>query len=491
MRHAKLKAQVVQISLFLYFLLPLLFFIFQFRPTLDIPWSDVLAALQNSFNQSFTATAISILLGSLISFGLFSLPERLMRVVRQALLLPQILPVFFSALIVFSICNPFPLGFWGIVILFVTINLGLASVLIHQAATQVIGPYAVVSQVFALGRFTFLLKIWWPLMRSHLLSAFMMIFVFCFCSFSVPIIAGGGRSTNFEMLIFEKIFIESNWSLASTLCLLQILLVTVLSVSLIRDPPEVHRELKVGSYVRAKPMLALIFAYLGLYWGVYIKGVAGSLMQFDFLIQFRDQLLQAFLFSAKALALFTALNLVLLYAWLYHYVRSGQTWHKLIHFVSTSTLVMGFSFYLIFALRPSYDLPKLVLAASILFFITLLKVFLQKPVESLRRQIQVAQIFGLSSSTIIIEVIVRQLKPQFFLWFFVISLWFMSDYAVSKAVGLQNLSLGTLAESFLTSYRMQLAYAMTFLIFILNSVFVGLLTLLAKGAYVAYKKSAL
>ena len=102
-----------------------------------------------------------------------------------------------------------------------------------------------------------------------------------------------------------------------------------------------------------------------------------------------------------------------------------------------------------------------------------------------------AQIFGLSSSTIIIEVIVRQLKPQFFLWFFVISLWFMSDYAVSKAVGLQNLSLGTLAESFLTSYRMQLAYAMTFLIFILNSVFVGLLTLLAKGAYVAYKKSAL
>lgn len=495
MRHTKPAVQmtpsVVRVGLFIYFLLPLLFFIFQFRPTYEIPWSDVVSALQNSFVQSLTAAGVCVLLGAAVSFGLFSLSPRLMRLTRQALLLPQILPVFFSALIVFSVCNPFPLGFWGIVILFVTINLGLASVLIHQAAAQTVGPYAVVSQVFALGRLTFLRKVWWPLMRAHLLSAFMMIFVFCFCSFSVPIIAGGGRSTNFEMLIYEKIFIESNWSLAATLCVIQVFLVTVLSLTLIREPPEAHRELKVSSYIQMKPLLALAFVYLGLYWGAYIKGVVEALTQFSFLVQYREQIADALIFSFKALAIFTLLNAVLLYAWLYDYVRNGQIWHKLIHFISTSTLVMGFSFYLIFALRPSYDLIKLVLAASILFFITLLKVFLQKPVESLRRQIQVAQIFGLKPATIIFEVILRQLKPQFLIWFFVISLWFLSDYAVSKAVGLQTLSLGTLSESFLTSYRMQLAYAMTFLIFILNSIFVGLVSLGVKGAYVAYKKSAL
>lgn len=495
MRHTKAEVSlvppVVRAGLFIYFLSPLLFFIFQFRPSFEIPWSDLSSALQNSFGQALTAAAVCILLGSVISFGLFSLSPSLMRIVRQALLLPQILPVFFSALIVFSVFNPFPLGFWGIVILFVTINLGLASVLIHQAATQAVGPFAVVSQVFALGRLMFLRKVWWPLMRGHLLSTFMMIFVFCFCSFSVPIIAGGGRSTNFEMLIYEKIFIESNWSLAATLCLLQVLLVTALSVALIREPPEIYRELKVGSYIQAKPLLVVAFVYLALYWGVYIKGVIESLTQFSLLLQFREQIVDAFLFSFKALVVFTLLNAALLYTWLYDYVRNGQSWHKLIHFVSTSTLVMGFSFYLIFALRPAFDLTKLVLAASILFFITLLKVFLQKPVESLRRQIQVAQIFGLKPMTIVIEIVIRQLRPQFLLWLFVISLWFLSDYAVSKAVGLQTVSLGTLSESFLTSYRMQFAFAMTFFIFILNSVFVGLVSLCFKGAYVAYKKSAL
>lgn len=491
MRHTKLTPLITRSGLFVYFLLPLMFFVFQFRPTSDIPWSDVGAALKNSVNQSFTASFLSVLLGSAISFGLFSLPERWMRFVRQSLLLPQILPVFFSALIVFSIYNPFPLGFWGIVILFVTINLGLASVLIHQAATQAVGPYAVVSQVFAIGRLNFVLKVWWPLMRSHLLSAFMMIFVFCFCSFSVPIIAGGGRSTNFEMLIFEKIFIESNWSLAATLCLLQIVFVTVISMTLLRDAPEAHRELKTVSYIQVKPLLVLVVLYLGVYWGAYIKGVVGSLLQADVLFEFRDQILGAFLFSIEALIFFTILSLGLLYVWLYDYIRNGQIWHRLIHFVSTSTLVMGFSFYLIFALRPSYDLPKLVLSASILFFITLFKVFLQKPIESLYRQIQVARIFGLSPFTIIVEIVVRQLKSQFLLWLFVISLWFLSDYAVSKAVGLQTQTLGTLSESFLTSYRMQFAFAMTFFIFILNSIFVLLLSLCARGAYVAYKKSAL
>ncbi|MBY0452697.1 MAG: hypothetical protein K2P92_06650, partial [Bdellovibrionaceae bacterium] len=131
MRHTKAEVSlvppVVRAGLFIYFLSPLLFFIFQFRPSFEIPWSDLSSALQNSFGQALTAATVCILLGSVISFGLFSLSPHLMRIVRQALLLPQILPVFFSALIVFSVFNPFPLGFWGIVILFVTINLGLAS----------------------------------------------------------------------------------------------------------------------------------------------------------------------------------------------------------------------------------------------------------------------------------------------------------------------------------------------------------------------------
>ena len=116
------------------------------------------------------------------------------------------------------------------------------------------------------------------------------------------------------------------------------------------------------------------------------------------------------------------------------------------------------------------------------------KLFLQRPIEALSRQLVVAEVFGLSENEIIFEVIIRQLKAPFLLWLGVLSLWFTSDYAVSKAVGLQTTTLGLLSEGFLSSYRMPLSYLMSLVIVVTIILFLFFLTLIIKVGYVAYKK---
>jgi hypothetical protein len=83
------------------------------------------------------------------------------------------------------------------------------------------------------------------------------------------------------------------------------------------------------------------------------------------------------------------------------------------------------------------------------------------------------------------------LKPAFALWFSVLSIWFASDYAISKAVGLQTQTLGLLAQGFLSSYRMPAAFLMSLIIILTILLFLFVLNLIMKAAYVGYKKLTL
>jgi hypothetical protein len=87
-----------------------------------------------------------------------------------------------------------------------------------------------------------------------------------------------------------------------------------------------------------------------------------------------------------------------------------------------------------------------------------------------------------------VEVIFKQIKPNLNLWFFVSSIWFVSDYAISKATGVQTATLGLITESFLTSYRLPVAFLLTFLIFVFVLLFVFIINQFLKVIYVISKK---
>ena len=482
--------RIVRYGLVLYFLLPFIFFAYKFKFSLGFNFNEVWWALKSSVLQATTAAIAVSLLAVPVGLALYSLPIRSKEVAKQLLLLPQILPVFFTALILFSLINPFPIGSTGIIILFVVINLGLAAVLIEQSINDKLPKLAIVSEVFSISKINFFIKVFLPRMQRDLWHVFFLIFTFCISSFSIPLIAGDGRSANLEMLVYEKVFIENNWIAACNIGLFQSLAIFLIShfiykkdINELKEAPSVAKT----SYLQSKIGAALGAAYLSFYLGGYLVGILRSVSYLDFLSQYSTELFAALWFSMKALALCLMLSFMLLMLWLYDFIKNKK-FSPVLGFFSLSTVVVGFSFYLFFPVDSKYDLFKLPIAFSILFFPALFKIFLQKPIEVLSRQLQIAEVYGLSSTQIIIDIILRQIKTPFFLWIGVLSLWLTADYAVSRAVGLQSQTFGLISESFLSSYRMPAAYLMSLIIVLTILLCLPLISLMMKVSYVAYKK---
>ena len=476
-------------GLLAYFLLPYAFFLYFFRSSVELNLTDIVWALRNSLFQSTVAAAITLLLAVPFSLGLLSVSEKKRPLITLLLLIPQIMPSLFTLLIVFSIINPFPMGATGIIIVFVTVNLGFATVLLHQAAREKLGNFATVAEVFGLGRLKFFTKVYLPILLSDLRSIFFLIFVFCISSFSIPLIAGGGKGTNLEVLIYEKIFIEQNWAAAFSVCVFQTLFVFILSYFLVHNPNRSQGKFTDSAFLKSKTGLIGLVLYLSIYLGGYIAGLFQSFDQLDFLKKYSDDLGVVTLFSLQALTLYIILNVCLLLLWLSDYLKH-KSFNPARNLISVSTVVVGFSVYLVFPVSARYDVIKMLLAMTVIVFPATFKLFLQKPVENLHRQLLVAEVFGLSKFTVIGQVIVRQLKNPLLLWLSVLVLWFLSDYAILKAVGVQSQTLGLLSESYLSSYRLPLSYLVSLYIILLSVLFVSTVYLLIKGLHVVYKKSA-
>lgn len=481
------KKQILRLAFAGYFFLPLLFFATQFKPNLNIEWNDLYWALKSSVMQASWAAVACIVLAIPMALSLVSLKQKNYSWISKLLLVPQIFPALFTILITFSVLNPFPMGHLGIIILFIVVNLGLSSVLLAEAIKSKCLKYAVVSEVFSINQWKFKIQVLLPLLKSDLLNLFFLVFAFCISSFSIPLVAGGGKGINLEIAIYEKIFIETSWEQAFTLGLFQTAFIFFVGL-LLTDKSYGYSDSRTEStYLRSHLGQLLVVGYLLFYLGGYVKGLFNSLMYLEFLSQYVDDLLKAMLFSFFTLLAYSVFQLVLLYLWLKDYLNN-KSFNPMLNLVALSTVVVGFAFYLILPAHKNWDVVKLMSAISILSFTTLFKLFLEKPILDLEKQIAAAQVFGLSHRSIIFEVIFRQIKPNLNLWFFVSSIWFVSDYAISKATGVQTPTLGLITESFLTSYRLPVAFLLTFLIFIFVLGFVFIINQSLKAVYVISKK---
>lgn len=479
--------KLLSFGLLFYFLIPYVLFFRFFNLDLNLDYKELFWAFKNSFLQSFLSALLVTVLGIPLSLGLFKLQGKIYSSVLTILLIPQILPTLFSILIAFSIWKPFPLGSVGISFIFMLIYLGFATTLIHHSICGKMGSYAVVSEVFGLSRLQFFKKIFFPLMRTDLLVCFLLIFIFCFSSFSIPLVAGGGRDTNIELLIFEKIFIGQKWSAAWTLSVIQNLFLLGLSLFLIRRKSTVRLELSVCSYLTSSIGFVLLFIYLIIYLAGYVLGLVQSLPAISQLDLFYNEILAATFTSLKLLFLYLLISFSLLYLWLHDFVVN----HRLnfaSHLLSVSTVLVGFVFYLFFPQSQDADFIKIPIALSILYFPVLFKSFLEKTVLQLKEQVIVAQVYSISTRLIVWEVIIRRLKTPLMVWFSFLTIWFLSDFATLSALGTQSPTLGLMAGGFISGYRLSLAYLMSLYILIIWLVILALVFFLTGVWRVPHQK---
>jgi thiamine transport system permease protein len=426
----------------------------------QIDWDELLWALKNTLIQAIGSTGLTLLLGFLGSLGLLWIDARgfskTLKWLEASLILPSFLPSLYVILACLQMVDPFPMGRIGIIFVHTMMNFGMIAVILSQILRRQIATLSEAALVMGAGLWRFSFRVAIPLLLGDLLRLGFFVFALCFTSFAVPLTVGGGRGTTIEVLIFEKLRYDLNWNQAITLSLLQILFLLALSFFGVRSKSLLSRTTKpVRILPQAWCLVLVLLLTLWLYSSFFL-GVAEGLLQLRTLFEIKEAILVAmlntYLISVAGGAALCFSYLFLAYLW-------PDRWIEKIMggFVSPSTVMIGFGLIILsqqFGI--SNEWVRLGFGFWILFLPTLFRWGGLSELKMLEPQIQNAQVLGAGPWRTFSKVTLPQILPRATWLGGVGAFWISGEFALSRLVMNQDRTLGLIAQSFLSSYRLSL-----------------------------------
>lgn len=459
-----MKANAVRYLLALFFLFPFLVLFYFFRIKFDYDIKEIFWALKNSLAQSFATAFLSVFFGFFGALGLFKVKNRFQQLLKFLILFPVFLPSLFTVLIGVSILYFMPLGSLGIIYFLTLIYLGFSVSVIHEELNSQLGQLGFVADVYGVSKAAFFFRILLPLAKKSIGYTFVIVFVNAMTAFTIPLIVGAGRGTNLEVLIYEKIFIEQNWSSAAGLGLLQLTLIAVLAYFLQTRPVVSLREYKESRLVGSWIGLAGLLFYLWHYFSGYIKLTWEWQDSYYLAEVFNSGLVlamyQSLILFVFCLAVFSALMLAVLYL-----KYSQKEFSYLNFFLNPSSVLVGFSFYLV---MPSqglfFSMLKVSLVMGAVAFVGFMKFVFENQMQLFENQVKVARTFGIDFFSFVFKIYFPQIKRRLHFAFSFLFIFVISEFGLVKASGAEIKTLGTEMASYLWSYRMEGASIISFLI---------------------------
>jgi len=468
-RRKKLKPlESVRAALAFFLLFPFLVLIFNFSLSLDLSWAELWWALKNSFLQSLLSSFISIGLGFFVALGFFSIQAKWLRAILEiAALLPSFLPAIFTLIAIFNFIDPFPMGIVGIVIVHSFINFGLMGVLIANQIESRLGGLVEQAWVDGVSRFKFYTKVFWPLMKKDLAGLFLFVFALSFSSFSVPLVVGGGRGTTLEVLIYEKIRLSSDWGAAVLLSLIQSAIVLVLSWTAVRGRGALADRAVSFQWLRSRLGLVVLVCLLSAFVLGYAQGLRDGFSQLSFFYELRFALLKQLLGTLQ-LGLAAGI-LTLIFLFLVAWARPQGWFQRLLSgYFAPSTALTGFAFLVLGPNTGLFPWIKIPLAMVLLNLTSLYRMSWEGNLRSLESQRSMAEVLGASHWQIFSRIEVPQLASRAGFLAGVAALWTAGDFAVSRILAHNDLSLSMMTETLLSSYRISQASVLSFFVFIVG-----------------------
>lgn len=476
-------------GLILFLISPILIIAFR-APWDSVSWpSDFYWALRNTIEQAIYSGIIASLLGFLGALGLCSYPSQCARRKWLEILLmaPTFLPAIFSLVICLTWIDPFPFGVLGISLVHGFMSFGLIAVVLAREVERDMGGVTQWALIEGASRLQVLVALVEPLLKKMLRFVFF-VFVISFSSFTVPLVVGGGRGTTLEVLIYEKIGIDGNFTGAIALVLLQTLLVLFLSGIFIRKQ---NFSLHIGKRVQVLGSRALFWIFLGLSL-ILILGISREAFegwqQAGALSGLYTEILELLWPSLGLAFCVVAINIVLFTLQISLPVLS-VTQRVISGFLNFSPSMIGFATLLFWG----SNFLSLALGLSLLFYPGLWRFFGHDHFYSLRGQIEMAELMGASRWQKVFQVIFPQMWTSLVLMSGVSVLWALGDFAISKLILGQESTLGILAGNLMSSYRTQASFFVTSLILVIGVVvcfgFYSV-TQIAAGEYGSRSKSS-
>jgi ABC-type Fe3+ transport system permease subunit len=470
----KINGKLLISLLLIFFLSPIVIILAYFQIHLEIPIDDFIFAFKNSAIQS-VATAVICLLGSVLLVpGLSQIKNKWLTLMMTASLLPSLLPSIFTILIVFSYLKSFPFGHSGIVLIFVITYFGFSTVALYNAYNALVDRYSGIIEIYNVSWWDRYFKLYIPLLKQDLVNIFLLIVLGCFSSLSVPLLAGGGRGANVELLIYESIYINGQWATASLVAIIQIILMLGLGFYL-------NQKNSFGSRPFTTPIdrikkINLSFILFSLYIASYILGyvfqVAKSLFKVKYgqlyVSEFATALSHSLLLSIVSISIFFSLVTVIIYL---NYIKARSQF--IMYFLLPSSTVVGFALYLLFPEKSSLTMEvlKVSLGLNLIYCLALYKSYIQPQFTSIQSQLDVSRIYGLSFLTALKQVVLPQLKKSFFISGNILFIFSFCEFALIKAAGSQSLFSGVFIERLISTYRLEQGFIYSFIVLCLVFLF--------------------
>lgn len=395
--------------------------------------------------------------------GFLFFSDKVRSYLRSIVQIAYILPSLFSILICLNLLPIFPYGHFGVIFIFFIVHLGFSVVYIAEVLQNKVGRLGLISSIYNFKKTDFLIRIVLPLVRKDLLVLGLIIFLSCISSLAIPLVAGGGKGTNLEVYIYEKIFIEQRWTEAVLLGLFQSAILFAISNWILAEKKMRSASLGLANTYNLTSKTAAIFlmTYLAIYAGGYLLRVLQLMIDLP-LVQIFDQDFLSALFSSIYIFLgLSAAFMFFLFCCLYFIYRFRQL--SLINlFLSPSTVLIGFGVYLIFPVQfVVMDYLKVILGLLFLFAVGLYQTYLATSVAKLQNQILLCHIYKINFSEFVTKIFWPQTRYNIYFLISLVYLISMNEFAFIKASGAQIRTVGTLTEMYLNSYRMNQAYLLS------------------------------
>lgn len=430
---------------------------------------------KNSAIQSLGSSFATIFFAVILAGGILSLPgvSKSKAWLLRMLLWPTFLPHLLVIILLLNVVDPFPIGTIGIILVQTMIYSGLIAVELTkniQSQSQSMVETALVYGSRPWKNFFLLLS----KHRRDLRSFFLLVFTMAFTSFSVPLIIGGGRGTNIEILIYEKIRISGNWSAAISYSLLQ--MVFLLALSFLHRPQEQKNSSALSSSPwpsGASPYGLQFFSWfyvLFFVFGFLYEALQGfiQLRQLPF---WKTEMFARLIpsITLSVMVGFLTMSMLSLSVWGWPLKRPRQF---LLGYVSPSTALIGFAFLFVSGFSSSHSSSRETLvycfAFSLLMLPGLYRLLIDQKMETLRDQISTAQILGATPMTIWLRIILPQIGPSIGRASGLSALWAIGDFALAKLLLRSDNTLALMSEGLVSSYRIEASAAIAFLIVVIG-----------------------
>lgn len=430
---------------------------------------ELIWAFKNTALQAGLSSVFSLIFGFILAMGLLSYSQfpKLRPYLDIFILLPNFFPSLFIIIGLMNLIDPFPIGIVGIIITHIYINTGLAAIYLRDIIQEKLGQSGELALVLGSGRLKFIRKILIPQLKQDFLEIFIYIFSVCFSSFAIPLVIGGGRGTNLEILIYEKIRISSDFSSAVIVALIQSIFLFLLSLGSFRSKRYQSKTVFNFKIISSKYILALFLVGYFFFFSSYFKGVFEGVYFIKDFYLFKEELFLA-LFGSLFLSLFVGI-VILFFLLLLSYVWEPGVFSKFLSgYVAPSSALTALAFIVIGPNFGIFIYIKIALALLILYSSLAYRFGWNSIMHDLENEKIRAKIFGADEDLIYKKIVLPLVIKRAFFIAGLCAFWTTGEFAVSKILGQSDFTLAMLTQTFISQYRLGLASILTMSLLVLG-----------------------